>query len=478
MIPSAGWASQRTSLARFHERRMKARRGGHQLVVLDAPHTTGTSTVTFVSHALLQRILSLEHLEGDTEARKAKVQPLLGLIEPFALQPEGAEAKEGEPDAESDGGSDDDEEGCSAEDGDSDSETDSMSDESGSDEEYGGSSRAAAAAGRPSASGQRDAAFSDLVRVPTGIVWRGIAVDAYQHKGQVSGLRSQRRLRSAAAALHVEAVTAEYEQAAQLPCACPRSLILRSLTLCCMVVGCFCLLPADVEHASHLSRAGTQRHAPERLSDTSGYCAFRQDDRGWTATGRSCRRWSGQLQHSRERRARPGAHAPRALHRQLRQLAHASARSPMAGQTRWQPGQRRPEGAQRDARRCRARELPQSARVRSVRRGCPSCAAPPRSCEFAHASDRWWRRELSAWARVTALGRLNSHSTLTFSFSLSSCPNTFPLYRETFILVFISLHPSFVPLVLLVATSHSNSTRLRRALCHSAIAPSVCRFPW
>jgi len=220
VIPSAGSASRRTILARFYERRMKAQRAVcHQLVVIDAPHATGRSTVTFVSHELLLRILALEHLKGVTVAQLAKVQPLLDLIGQLALQPQGGEAEGGKADGESGGGGDEDEEDSKQDDDEDDggpvaaaasasrrrqpqrsrplhrprddesssSETDSSSD--GDDEGDGAyrprAARPAAAAGA-SASVQRaaDAAFSDLVRVPSGIVWRGIAIDAYRHKGQ------------------------------------------------------------------------------------------------------------------------------------------------------------------------------------------------------------------------------------------------------------------------------------------------------
>ena len=292
VIPSAGWASQRTSLVCVYERRMKIPRGTyHQLVVTNAPHATGRGVVTFVSHALLLRILSLEHLEGDTEAQKAKVQPLLDLIRPFALQPQGEEAKEGEPDGEDSRRSgDDDQEGGSEDSEESDGEswspeTGSSSDDDG-ESDGANSSRAArpASAAGASAFGQRapDVAFSELVRVPTGIVWRGIAIDAYQHKGQVSGLRSQRRLHSATAALALDVGWQLNSNRPPSAGACPRSLTHRSLTLrcprplsvlvqllwnmrpICRVLGpkgmrlSGCRLPADIVH-SVKTTAGGQR---------------------------------------------------------------------------------------------------------------------------------------------------------------------------------------------------------------------------
>ena len=55
VVPLAGWASQRSSLALVYEQSMKAQRGAcHRLVVTGAPHAKGGSAVTFVSHALLR----------------------------------------------------------------------------------------------------------------------------------------------------------------------------------------------------------------------------------------------------------------------------------------------------------------------------------------------------------------------------------------------------------------------------------------
>lgn len=103
LVPPDGRGSQRTCLLRFYERRMKVQRAVcHQLAVNGVPHAKGYSSVTFVSHALPLRILTLEHLKGITEVQRAKVQPLHDRIRQLDPQPQGEETKEGEPDGSGD----------------------------------------------------------------------------------------------------------------------------------------------------------------------------------------------------------------------------------------------------------------------------------------------------------------------------------------------------------------------------------------